>query len=206
MTVRKRSGERGMALGLVLVLITVLLLAGSVAAWSLRSEIGAAGSDTLSRQLYDCAERGLAFGKLYFSNTNIAMNDFLSTDLCAAGLPCYPNGPFHSIPTTPAACGTAVSGYPNGTLPDNTQLLQNITVGSRTLQFQVAVYDDADESSTTQNYACDLNSQVVVWASCRDLVTGQKRTASAVLQLTGLPSSDYIGQAGHGFRNQGNAN
>jgi hypothetical protein len=200
--------QRGVALGLVLVLLVVVILAAGIAVWGTRSEIGSAGSDRLARQLFDCAERGLAFGKDFFSKTHNAINDFLSTDLCAAGLPCYPNGPFRPVTASPPPCGIPVPGYPSGSIATdaNAQLTQTITVGGQNLQFVVAIYDDADEPANPQNYTCDVNNQVIVYSLCRDTMTNQFRTVSAVVQLTGSPTSDYTGQVGHGFRGQGNAN
>ncbi|HJZ85676.1 MAG TPA: hypothetical protein VKN99_10925 [Polyangia bacterium] len=203
-----RAGERGVALGLAMVLLVVLLLAAGIAVWGLRSETGSAGGDRMTRQLFDCAERALAFGKVYFSNTNFAINDFLSTNVCGV-LPCYPTvstGPFRPQTSIPPPCGTPIPGYPDGTMADSTQLKQLVNVGGQQMEFIVAIYDDADESAMPQNYACDTNNRVIVWARCRDVVTNQSRTASALVQLTGTPSSDYSGQAGRGFRNLGNAN
>ena len=62
-----RSRQRGVLLGVVLVLMAVLFTAGAFALWSMRSDTGSAGRDRLSRQLFDCAEQGLSWGKQYFS-------------------------------------------------------------------------------------------------------------------------------------------
>ena len=151
------SNERGVALGLVLVLMTVLMTAAGITVWGLKSETGSAASDRLSRQLFDCAEQGLALGRLYFSTTTTPINNFLSTDVCSATPPLRcttdtPPGPFRPI-VGPTA-GTPVAGYPNGTLPDNTILRNQVTLGGQQLEFVTAVYDNADEDplTPTQDY------------------------------------------------------
>src|SRR5215467_1537219 len=92
---RHHQGERGVALGIVLMLIVVLLLAGGLAVWGLSGETASATNDRLSRQLLDCAEEGLAWGKQYYSTTGSNWDNFLSaSNICTqADAPCAPNGP-----------------------------------------------------------------------------------------------------------------
>src|SRR5690348_15271875 len=112
----RRSRQRGVLLGVVMVLLIVLLAAALFAFWTVRGDSGAAGRDHLSRQLFDCAEQGLAAGKQYFS-TGTARNNwstYLNANICSTTisnlgtLPCWTSsGPF---PT--GATGT-LSGYPD---------------------------------------------------------------------------------------------
>ncbi len=112
----RRSRQSGVLLGVVLVLLAVLFAAGIFALWSMRGETSAAGRDRLSRQLFDCAEQGLAWGKQYFSATvgTTGISNYLSQNVCSTQissspsigpLPCWPNGPF---PT--GGTGTAIVG------------------------------------------------------------------------------------------------
>jgi hypothetical protein len=186
-------------LGVVLVLLAVLFAAGIFALWSMRSETSSAGRDRLSRQLFDCAEQGLAAGKQYFSATigTAGIDKYLAADVCST-LPCTSSGgPF---PTG----GTAVAGY-----PDQAPFTQPITMDTRLatgtydFKYTFAVYNDPGDSGTAIH---DTNSKVIIYSRCTDLNTSQQRSVSALISISSATTNDYSGQAGRGFRNQGNQN
>jgi hypothetical protein len=208
---RRRQG--GVILGIVLVLLALLFAAGIFALWSLRSDTGAAGRDRLSRQLLDCAEQGLAWGKQYYSAAaqgSSGISPYLTAPICslaptsgAGHLPCWTDGgPFPDTGT--ASCtGTLPTGYPS-----SAPYTQSITMDPRSatadFEFTVAVYNDAAEMTTSP--CTDTNKRVVVYSRCTDLKTMQQRSVQALISVTQTSSNDYRGQAGRGFRNQGNQN
>ncbi len=209
----RRSRQRGVLLGVVLILLAVLFAAGIFALWSMRSDTGSAGRDRLSRQLFDCAEQGLAYGKQYFSSQvgTTGINKYLAANVCAttmtnplsstsiAALPCTTSGgPF---PTG----GTALAGY-----PDQAPFTQSIQMDSRLagtstydFQYTFGVYNDPGDSAGLYS---DGNAKVVIYSRCTDLNTLQQRSVSALITISTSTSNDYTGQAGRGFRNQGNQN
>jgi hypothetical protein len=198
---RRRAQERGALLGIVLVLLGVLLGASAFAVWGLRGDTGAAGRDRLSRQLVECAEEGLAFGKQYFSNVQRTnWNLFLNTNACAldASL-CAPYGPFPN-----AGNGVPPPGYLMGP-PYRKQIsLDGSTTSAKRFEYQVGIYNDPEASGPTS----DGNNQVIVYARCREISTGSgmQRAVQALITSPMPISDDYTGQAGRGFRNQGNGN
>src|SRR5689334_3601548 len=119
----KRQPERGVALGIVLILLVILLLGGGLAVWGLRSETASAGTDRLSRQLFDCAEQGLAWGKTYFSTSGLDWSSYFNSSNVCTYFPC---------PPFVAGSGTAPSNYPNGT-----PYTQTVTAGGINLTFTV---------------------------------------------------------------------
>jgi hypothetical protein len=196
-------------LGIVLVLLAVLFAAGILALWSVRNETASAGRDRLSRQLLDCSEQGLAWGKQYFSRTvgPSGLSQYLAvSDLCtqpisnssAGHLPCWADGgPFPS-----AGTGAAIASYPGGS--PFTQLIQmDNRAGSAEFEFTVGIYNDPGDPSGP--YA-DSNSRVIVYSRCTDRSTLQSRAVQALISVNQSTSTDYAGQAGRGFRNQGNQN
>lgn len=207
----RRSRQRGVLLGIVLVLLAVLFAAGVFALWSMRSDTGSAGRDRASRQLFDCAEQGLAWGKQYFSktvgpsgltpylNASNVCTQSISTTPAIGPLPCTNNGgPF---PT--GGIGAAVPLYPN-----QAPYTQSITMDPRNapaadFQFTVGIYNDPGDPLGSYS---DGNSKVIVYSRCTDLTTLQSRAVQALISVTAGPPSDYTGQAGRGFRNQGNQN
>lgn len=197
---RRRSRQRGVLLGIVLILLAVLFAAGIFALWSMRSDTGSAGRDRLSRQLFDCAEQGLTYGKQYFSATigTAGIDTYLKADVCST-LPCTSSGgPF---PTG----GTAVTGY-----PDQAPFTQSIAMDTRLattntydFKYTFAVYNDPGDYGGAVH---DTNSKVVIYSRCTDLNTSQQRSVSALISISASSPNDYTGQAGRGFRNQGNQN
>jgi hypothetical protein len=194
----RRSRQRGVLLGVVLILLAVLFAAGIFALWSMRSDTGSAGRDRLARQLFDCAEQGLADGKQYFATHQAAIATYLKADVCStktdgtlgiAPLPCWDTGgPF---PTT-AASTAAVAGYPDGSL-----FTKKISMDSRNklanvadFEYTFAIYNDPGDKSGSPT--SDLNSTVIVYSRCTDLATLQQRSVQALMKV--------------GFRNQGNQN
>ena len=206
-----RARQRGVLLGVVLVLLAVLFAAGIFALWSMRGETSSAGRDRLSRQLFDCAEQGLAWGKQYVSKTlgTTGVDQYLAANVCTTtiatpsgtqlpALPCSNNGgPF------PYGATGAVTGYPN-LAPFTQQVSMRTTSGAGDdFQFTVGVYNNPGDPS---GYYSDGDSKVIVYSRCTDLNTLQQRAVSAIVGITATSSNDYTGQAGHGFRNQGNQN
>ena len=186
----------------------MLFAAGIFALWSMRGETSAAGRDRLSRQLFDCAEQGLAWGKQYFSKTigTSGIDAYLGTNVCSTptstspaipALPCWPNGPF---PT--GSTGSGVAGYPNAS-PYTQQIKMDPRSTNNDFEFTVGVYNDPGD---TGGYYSDGNSKVIIYSRCTDLNTLQQRAVSALISISATTSTDYTGQAGRGFRNQGNQN
>lgn len=204
--VRRSNRQGGVILGIVLVLLALLFAAGIFALWSLRGDTGAAGRDRLSRQLFDCAEQGLAYGKQYFSTgpgQTGTLSSYLAVNICstqpstnsgAGPLPCWTKGgPF---PT--GGTGSAIAGY-----PITQQLTMDVRKTSPDFEYTVGIYNNPDDAS---GYYSDSDSKVIVYSRCTDLSTMQQRSVQALIQVTQTATNDYRGQAGRGFRNQGNQN
>jgi hypothetical protein len=202
----RRSRKRGALLGVVLILIAILFAAGVFALSSMRSDTAAAGRDRLSRQLFDCAEQGLAWGKQYFSTTARSQwSAYLAaSNVCTASissspaigpLPCYPNGPF---PT--GGTGAPVAGYPNQA--PYTQSIKMDPRGGNDFQFTVGIYSDPANILPFSS----ANNRIVVYSRCTDLASLQSRAVQVLLSVPPSATNDYKGQAGRGFRNQGNQN
>ena len=207
----RRSRQSGVLLGIVLILLVILFAAGLFALWSMRGDTASAGQDRLSRQLFDCAEQGLAWGKQNVSvnigqSSGPGLTKYLNTNICTTStsslstigpLACWDkNGPFPNTCT-----GGSIAGYP---------WTQQLTMDTRRaaaglgadFEYTVAIYNDpADTDPCT-----DTNNKVVVYSRCTDLNTLQQRSVSALISVTQATPNDYTGQAGRGFRNQGNQN
>jgi hypothetical protein len=160
----------------------------------MRGDAGAAGRDRLSRQLFDCAEQGLAWGKQQFSTTYLSnWNTYLVANDCnnQGSLPCPP------FPQSPP--GPFQTGYPYAppfTVP--------VTIGATQMQYTVGIMNNPENPADPWN---DHDGQVIIYSKCIELATRQSRAVQAVLSIqSSQPSDDYSGQAGHGFRNQGNNN
>jgi hypothetical protein len=204
----RRSRQSGVLLGIVLILLAVLFAAGAFALWSMRGDTTSAGRDRLERQLFDCAEQGLAVGKQYFATHQSSLVQWVAADVCLktisssspyiSALPCTnTGGPF---PTG----GANVPGYPD--LPPFTQSIVMDQRNNNTtpdFQYTFAVYNDP-AAAVPLAYAPP--SKLVVYSRCTDLKTMQQRSVSALVTVTQSTSTDYTGQAGRGFRNQGNQN
>jgi hypothetical protein len=200
---RTQRRERGAVLGIVVVLLAVILAASAFAMWTMRSDVGGARRDRVARQLFDCAEQGLAAGKNFFATTGRTnWNGYLAANVCASGnLPCQPNGPFPTGNT-----GVAITNYPDGP-PYTTTIEPNNATGSAgvlsTFTYTFGIYQNPSSESRT----ADTDNAVIVFSTCIDSVTHQARSVQAYMSSPpAVPSGDYIGQAGHGFRNSNNAN
>jgi hypothetical protein len=205
----RRSRQSGVLLGIVLILLAVLFAAGAFALWSMRGDTNSAGHDRLERQLFDCAEQGLAYGKQYFATHQSSLVQWVGADVCTktisasspyiSALPCTNSGgPF---PTG----GATVAGYPDGA--PFTQSIVMDTRGNNTtpdFQFTFAVYNDP--AAVNPLLYTSAAPKLVVYSRCTDLKTLQQRSVSALVTVTQTTSTDYTGQAGRGFRNQGNQN
>jgi hypothetical protein len=173
----------------------------------MRGDTGSAGRDRLSRQLFDCAEQGLAWGKQYFTVTvgQSGIDQYIKANVCSASistspaigaLPCTDTGgPF------PVA-GTTLSGYPNAS-PFTQSIKMDPRATNNDFQFTVGVYNDPGDYKGANG---DSNQKVVIYSRCTDLNTLQQRSVQALISITTASSNDYTGQAGRGFRNQGNQN
>jgi len=200
----RRSRQSGVLLGIVLILLVILFAAGLFALWSMRGDTASAGQDRLSRQLLDCAEQGLAWGKQNVSinyNSSPLLTTLLNADITKSTsslssigpLPRWDNnGPF---PTT--CTGSAIGAY-----PWTTQLTMDSRHTSPDFEYTVAIYNDPADALP----CADTNTKVIVYSRCTDLSTLQQRSVSALISVTQSSSTDYTGQAGRGFRNQGNQN
>jgi len=199
-----------MLLGVVLVLLGIVLASGAFALWSMRSDTGSAGSDRMSRQLLDCAEQGLVWGKQYLStgmNSGTSVNSYLAANICssppasgAGALPCWSSTPAGPFPT--AGTGTPPTGYP-ASYPYTQQIKMDPRQTTNDFEFTVGFYNNPGD---TGGYYSDSDNTVIVYSRCTDLLTMQQRAVQAVTKVSITPKSDYTGQAGHGFRNQGNLN
>jgi len=206
----RRNDERGAILGVVLVLLIVLLLAGGLAVWGLRSETGSAGSDRLARQLFDCAEEGLAWGKQYFSGPGADWNgtgagSYLAANDVCSYLPCPPFGKGDGTACTFAPAVAATGGR----YPDQPPFTVPVQFGTQTFIYTVGIFDNQDEDASlgnNQNYCADLDGVAIVYSRCVDPNTRQARSVQAIIRVQVPSNADYKGQAGGGYRNQGNAN
>lgn len=206
----RRSRERGLLLGVVLVLLGIVVASGALALWSMRTDTGAAGSDRLSRQLLDCAEQGLTWGKQYmatYMNTGNSVAPYIAANICSSGsststagpLPCTTSGgPF------PATCtGTPPSGYP-GSAPFTQQLKMDSRQGNNDFEYTVGFLNDP---AATNPCVVGTSQTIIVYSRCTDLSTMQQRAVEAAIKVDPpATKTDYAGQAGRGFRNQGNSN
>ena len=188
--------ERGALLGVVLILLAIILAASAFALWNLRTDTGSTGNDRFSRQLFDCAEQGLQFGKQYFSTTaSNAWNSLLATNVCAS-LPCPP------FPAN--APGPAAPGYPDG-LPYTDTVQVKLGNGQQlSLERKIGLINNPE---TTYSPFLDHDQMVFVYSRCRDLASNQSRAVQALikLNLTNSPCG-YGGQAGGDCHNSGNMN
>jgi hypothetical protein len=202
---RHRRRDGGMLLGIVLILLGVVLLAGALALSSVRSDTASAGADRLSRQLENCAEEGLEYGKNFFGTAD--WSQYLpASNVCNStyGLSC---------PPLRAGSGTAPANYP---VQSGVGGVPAITMGNQSLQFTVAIYDNDETGETAgadygkyivgQDYSVDTDGVVVVYSRCVETTTHQSKAVQAVIRSTVPTNIDYAGQAGFGFRNQGNQN
>ena len=181
--------ERGALLGIVLILMVVLLAASGFALWSLRSDTAGAGNDRLERQLFDCAEQGLAWGKQYFSITVWAeRNTYLSANVCAT----------LSCPPFPTSASGVVRNYPDGAPYTN-----NITLGNASLTYTVAIMNNSENPASP---LADNDNSIVVYSRCRDTQSGMSRSVQAIMSVTQTVSDDYKAQMGFGSKHQGNMN
>jgi hypothetical protein len=215
-TQRRRRRERGALLGIVLILLVVVLVGAGLAVLGVQYDTAAAGADRTARQLQDCAEQGLEWGKQFFSGSGSDWNQFLQANtVCASSspLPCTPSGPFRNGSNGPPS---AYPTYPTGAPFTNTismggsQMTVNgltFTTGAQPLTYTVAIYDNSEDTEgASQNYTSNNDTTIVVYSLCRDPASNQRRSAQAVLQTVTPTNIDYIGQSGFGFRNQGNQN
>src|SRR5438094_131695 len=150
---RLRRTERGALLGIVMIMLMVLMAASIFAFFTLRTDSGATAQDRLQRQLFDCAEQGLAIGKTTFS-TPTAQSQwtaYYAADATtgANALPAPPAGPF---PVNTAS--TPIAGYPIRWCASGcTNLAVQVTLGGTgsttvlSLSRVVAIYNNPGDTS-----------------------------------------------------------
>ncbi len=189
---RRQRNERGALLLVVLVLLGILLAASMLALHSTRTDTASARNERQMRQLFDCAERALQIGKTHFSQTSVRSDwdSYLKTNVCSH-LPC---GPF-----PPGQSGTAPIGYPTGA-PFTGTLTVSPTIS---YQYRIGAYNNPGDPA---GVATNGDNALVVYADCRDPVTLQSRAVQVLITVPLPKRSDYFGQSGMGFQNQGNAN
>jgi len=203
----------------VLVLSTVLFAASIFAYWGLRSDTSTAGADRLSRQLFDCAEQGLAVAKQYFTLPTVPPSSwpsyYQSSQVCNGSSSNLWNacsgqgGPFPMTPPTTAPA--APQTYPNSA-PFTQQLLVALPNGqSETLTFTFGIMNAP--SSTEDKWGQDSTGApnekdrtAIIYSRCVESLTNRSRSVSAVIYAPPQNSNDYQGVDGHGMRNQGNFN
>lgn len=177
---------------IVLVLLGILLAASALALHGMRSDTGSARNERQMRQLFDCAERALQTGKTYFSQSAVRSdwNSYLRTNVCAT-LPCPP------FPT--GQTGAAPAGYP-ASAPFYGQQQISPTIS---YTYRIGAYNNpGDPGGATTN----SDNALMIYAECRDPVTNQSRALQVMINVPLPKRSDYFGQAGMGFQNQGNVN
>ena len=199
---RRRGRERGALLGIVLILLVVILASSIFAFYSVKSDTGAAGNDRLMRQLLDCAEEGLAQGKQYYSQPTqrSQWSSYFESDV-------------HTLlPIAQPTNSTATPvGYP---------LQVTLTIGGApapvaSLHYWVGIYNNPGDPGNAQNPIVDTDNRIMVVSRCAEVtdnsnpaspVTNRSRTVQALLTVPAQQTGDYFGQAGGGFRGQGNTN
>jgi hypothetical protein len=166
----------------------------------MRADTGASGQERMARQLFDCAEQGLAFGKQYFSTVQRSNWDaYLATDVCAGDATlCVPYGPFPTGNT-----GTAPTNYPTGA-PYTNAVTMATASGSVSYTYQVGIYNNPETAPGTVVH--DADNTVIVFSRCTEPTSGQSRSLQVIINVPQQFNDDYTAQAGRGFRNQGNAN
>ncbi len=197
---RRARRERGALLGVVLILLAIILAASAFALWNLRSDTGSTGNDRLSRQLFDCAEEGLQFGKQYFSTAaRGAWNSLLSTNVCAS-LPCPPfplNAPGPGVPGYPDAAPFTQTIYVNLGKPDG-------GVPALALERKIGLINNPEPTSSP---FADNDGMVFVWARCREPQSNQSRAVQALIYVKPMNAPcAYGSQAGGDCHNSGNMN
>jgi Tfp pilus assembly protein PilX len=204
---RLRRQERGALLGIVLIMLMVLMAASVFAFFSLRTDSGATAQDRMQRQLFDCAEQGLAIGKTTFSTTTA------TPSWPAYYLANNTNGtnPFPSPPFPQNTSSTPVTGYPlrwcaQGCTYGQVQVALGATDMGATVNFDrvVAIYNNPGDTQVPLNSETD--NQTMVWSQCTDPQTGQKKVVQALLLVPPVKNGNYFGQAGFGYNNSGNTN
>jgi hypothetical protein len=202
----RRRRERGALLGLVLVLLAVVLMASGIAMWSVRGDSASAGADRLERQLFDCAERGLEWGKQFFSGNGSDWSSYLAAnDVCGGESP-LPCPPFHNGPSAPPP------GYPY--VATVTMGGQSVTSGStrftsasERFTYTVAIFDNDElAEGASQDWFHDSDGNIVVYSVCTDPQSRRQKAVQAMIRVRVPTNIDYTGQAAFGFRNQGNRN
>jgi hypothetical protein len=184
-------------LGIVLILMAAVLAAGVFAFWGLKSDTGAAGNDRLARQLFDCAEQGLAVGKEQFSYNLLqdVWDKYFKANVCASGSVSCP-------PLLVTAPGSSVDGY-----PDQPPFWGKVTTPapqSIELEYHVAIYNNPENPPSPFH---DTDNRIIIYSRCIDKKgSGQSRAVQAIIERPPTVTNDYTGQAGRGFRNQGNSN
>ena len=193
-----------------MVLLVLVLAASGFAFWGLRGETSSAGNDRLARQLFDCAEQALAFGKKEFTNERLGWDQYLNTDVCSTGaLPCPPF-PTNSNPGQPPLnypTGTPFTGIITVDATKNLAFIYNIGIynNHENLKNPNAQCNTASGDTTCKYH--DGDSTVILYARCTDPTTHQSRSTQVVLnvgvQSQGCP---YRSMAGAGCRGDGNQN
>jgi Tfp pilus assembly protein PilX len=201
----RRRRDRGALMGIVLVLLVIIAAAGAFTAWTVTNNTSGARNDRLQRQLLDCAEQGLAYGKQWFGITQRSYWDnFLNTNVCTATGSMLPCGPF----PTGATNTNVPAGY-----PASTPYTQDVIVGNGlTLTWHIGIYNPPENTTscaTTTDPLCqyhDGDNTVVLYSRCI-APTGEERTTQVMLYvpLAQNPCA-YKGQQGFGCNNGSNMN
>jgi hypothetical protein len=207
---RKQRRERGALLGVVLVLILVLLAASAFAYFGLRSDTGASGNDRVQRQLFDCAEQALAFGKQYFGDPTIknSWNQYFNANNVCTFLPCTNHSPPGPFPIN--GTGAPPNGYPN-LLPFTNTITFAVTAANpagQPVDYTVGLLNGPGDpcGALGQNVGCTQGNNAIVYAQCVDRTTKQTKAVQALIMVPDCNGQDYAGQSGGSFTGQGNRN
>jgi hypothetical protein len=209
---RLRRQERGALLGIVLIMLMVLMAASVFAFFSLRTDSGATAQDRMQRQLFDCAEQGLAIGKTTFSTTTATpqwgayykANNTNGTN----PFPVPPNGPFPQNTNSTPATGYPLRWCAAGCTYPQVQVALGATDMGATVNFDrvVAIYNNPGDADPFNENPAAPDNQTMVWSQCTDPQTGQKKAVQALLLVPPVKNGNYFGQAGFGYNNSGNTN
>lgn len=106
MTGKAREREGGMAVAMIMVVLSALLLVGVLGMGLIMGNLRAAGAHRSAKSALFCAEAGLAAGKVFFSNNVGQWNSFLA---CASGVNCPSGYPLKGAASPDGAAAFSVS-------------------------------------------------------------------------------------------------
>jgi len=193
----------------VLVLTVVLLAASVFAFWGLRGETTSAGTDRLARQLFDCAEQGLAVGKQYFSTASIRQAgwpSFFRANICGQTTNLTPACKSNGGPFPTGGTDTPPANYPNGSPFTNTVTIDAGGTHQLQLTYTFGLYNvpTATELEIPATVGANDDGTAVVYARCTDGT--RTRSVQALITVPNPFDGDYKFTDANGMRGQNNFN